>query len=51
MIVGVNPVPIPRVQVSLNELFTKDPKPVIKMAELGDSGGLTGGIALLKQKS
>lgn len=51
MIVGVNPVPIPRVQESLNKLLTGNPQPVIKMAELGDNGGLTGGIALLKQVS
>lgn len=49
MIVGVNPVPVPRVQESLDKLFMGHPKPVIKMAELGDNGGLTGGIALLKQ--
>ncbi len=50
MIVGVNPIPIPRVQESLSKLLSKYPKPpVIKMAELGDNGGLRGGIALLKQ--
>ena len=47
MIVGINPIPIPRVQESLNKLLAKPP--AIKMAELGDNGGLWGGIALLKQ--
>lgn len=52
MIVGVNPIPIPRVQESLHKLLAAYPKqPVIKMAELGDNGGLWGGIALLKQTS
>ena len=50
MIVGVNPIPIPRVQESLDKLLTGQGKsPVIKMAELGDNGGLMGGIALLRQ--
>lgn len=47
MIVGVNPIPLPRVQEALNKLLEN--APVIRMAELGDSGGLWGGIALLKQ--
>ncbi len=51
MIVGVNPVPIPRVQESLAKLLTNRPAPVIKMAELGDNGGLMGGLALLKQRA
>ena len=50
MIVGANPIPIPRVQESLDKLLTGQGKsPVIKMAELGDNGGLMGGIALLRQ--
>ncbi len=49
MIVGVNPVPILRVQESLNKLPTSGKPPVIKMAELGDNGGLMGGVALLRQ--
>ena len=50
MIVGVNPVPLTRVQESFTKLFTDSSKlPIIKMAELGDNGGLWGGIALLKQ--
>ncbi|PIR84003.1 hypothetical protein COU18_01180 [Candidatus Kaiserbacteria bacterium CG10_big_fil_rev_8_21_14_0_10_51_14] len=49
MIVGINPIPIPRVQESLNKLIAQDRRPpVIKMAELGDNGGLWGGIALLR---
>ncbi|OGG51380.1 hypothetical protein A3C18_00300 [Candidatus Kaiserbacteria bacterium RIFCSPHIGHO2_02_FULL_54_11b] len=49
MIVGANPIPIARVQESLNKLLAKPL--VIKMAELGDSGGLWGGLALLRQGS
>ena len=50
MIVGVNPIPIPRVQEVFNRLLSTQPqRPVIKMAELGDNGGLWGGLALLKQ--
>ena len=50
MILGKNPIPISRVQESLNKLLPQYPKPpLIKMAELGDNGGLWGGIALLKQ--
>src|SRR3989338_1422020 len=48
MIVGVNPIPIPRVQESLSKLLPNPP--TIKMAELGDNGGLWGAIALLRQK-
>lgn len=47
MIVGTNPIPVSRVQESLGKLLAKPPS--IKMAELGDSGGLWGGIALLRQ--
>lgn len=47
MIVGVNPIPLSRVQESVSKLVAKPP--VIKMAELGDNGGLWGGLALLKQ--
>ena len=47
MIVGVNPIPISRVQGSLNKLLPN--APVIKMAELGDNGGLWGALALLKK--
>lgn len=51
MIVGVNPIPISRVQESLNKLLAMYPRPpFIKMAELGDNGGLWGGLALLKQR-
>lgn len=52
MIVGKNPIPIARVQESLNKLLPKYPKlPIVKMAELGDNGGLWGGLARLKQIS
>ncbi|MSU73581.1 ROK family protein [Candidatus Kaiserbacteria bacterium] len=53
MIVGVNPIPIARVQESLKKLLTVNSQelPIIKMAELGDNGGLWGGLALLKQTS
>ncbi len=47
MIVGVNPIPIARVQESLSKLSPKPP--VIKMAELGDNGGLWGALALLRE--
>lgn len=48
MIVGVNPIPLSRVQESLTKRLTMYPEvPVIKMAELGDVGGLHGGRALL----
>src|SRR3989344_1657465 len=48
MIVGVNPIPLSRVQESLTQRLTMYPKaPTIKMAELGDVGGLHGGRALL----
>src|SRR3989344_1563308 len=50
MVVGANPIPIPRVQETLKTLFASDQKPPhIKMAELGDVGGLWGGLALLRQ--
>ncbi len=48
MIVGVNPIPISRVQESLGKLLQNPP--VMKMAELGDNGGLWGGLALLRQQ-
>ncbi len=43
MIVGVNPIPLERVR----EKFTAVP---VKMAELGDNGGLIGGAILAMQK-
>ncbi len=49
MIVGINPIPLSRVQESFTKLVQKPP--TIKMAELGDSGGLWGGIALLNQET
>lgn len=48
MIVGVNPIPLTRVQESLQKLLTGVSKqPTIKMAALGDSGGLLGAVARL----
>lgn len=44
MITGVNPIPLERVIATLASLMQKPP--VIKMAELGDSGGLHGGMIL-----
>jgi predicted NBD/HSP70 family sugar kinase len=44
MITGVNPIPLERAVATLATL-TPNP-PVIKMAELGDAGGLHGGIIL-----
>ena len=43
MIVGVNPIPLERVC----EKFTAVP---VKMAELGDNGGLIGGAILTEQR-
>lgn len=46
MIVGKNPIPLERVQKSLAERLTMYPTvPEIRMAELGDNGGLHGGRA------
>ena len=51
MIVGINPIPIARVQETLDNFFVNNTKrPVLKKAELGDNGGLWGGITLLRQK-
>ena len=51
MIVGVNPIPIPRVVEMLSKYLTMYPKvPEIKMAELGDFGGLHGAMVLALQK-
>lgn len=44
MIVGVNPIPLDRVQASLTKLVANAPE--IKMAALGDNGGLYGGMVL-----
>ncbi len=47
MIVGKNPIPLERVQESLNKLLTMYPKPPrVVMAQLGDNGGLEGGRVL-----
>ncbi len=47
MIVGTNPIPIARVQEALGKLIQN--APLVKMAELGDRGGLMGALALIKQ--
>ena len=48
MIVGINPIPLPRVEEALTRRLTMYPTvPAIKMAELGDVGGLHGARALL----
>lgn len=50
MIVGVNPIPIGRVQETLDRLLAGSARrPLLKMAELGDYSGLWGGIALLRR--
>lgn len=50
MIIGVNPIPLERVASELKRLLTMYPTaPVIKMAQLGDNGGLVG-AAILAQK-
>jgi len=50
MIVGINPIPLARVEETLSTLLKGGSTvPRIKMAELGDNGGLWGGIALLKR--
>ena len=49
MIVGQNPIPLDRVRAALAASLQDHNVPEIKMAELGDNGGLWGGIALLKQ--
>lgn len=49
MIVGQNPIPLDRVRATLASSLQGRNVPKIKMAELGDNGGLWGGLALLKQ--
>lgn len=44
MITGINPIPLDRVRATLSSLLQKPPE--IKMAELGDTGGLHGGMIL-----
>ncbi len=51
MITGVNPIPFSRAQESLYKSRGEANSPIIKKAELGDSGGLWGGIARLKRLS
>lgn len=47
MIVGVNPIPLDRVRESVAKLVPV--APLVKMAALGDNGGLYGGIVLASQ--
>lgn len=50
MMVGINPIPITRVEETLSKLLAGDASmPHIKIAELADNGGLWGGLALLTQ--
>ncbi|TSC63408.1 MAG: glucokinase [Parcubacteria group bacterium Athens0416_74] len=50
MIVGINPIPIKRVEETLSKLLAGGaPTPHIKIAELADNGGLWGGVARLTQ--
>lgn len=50
MMVGINPIPITRVEETLSMLLAGvAPMPHIKIAELADSGGLWGGLARLTQ--
>lgn len=47
MIVGINPIPIARTEETLRSMLTHYPKvPVLKMAQLGDNGGLIGAAIL-----
>ncbi|MEK7509667.1 MAG: ROK family protein [Patescibacteria group bacterium] len=50
MIVGVNPIPLARTAESLAKRLTMHPKPpIIKMAQLGDNGGLHGAAILAQE--
>lgn len=50
MIVGVNPIPLARVEESLVKRLTMYPKPpAVKMAQLGDIGGLRGAAILAER--
>lgn len=52
MILGVNPIPFARVQETLAGLLGNEAaRPDSKMAELGDNGGLWGGLAVLTQRA
>lgn len=48
MIVGQNPIPLERVEKTLEKIIGKTPR--IKMAALGDTGGLYGGMLLASRK-
>lgn len=51
MMVGINPIPLERVQEATKHLFDTAaiPSPRIAKAELGDTGGLQGALARIKQ--
>ena len=50
MIVGVNPIPLARVESELAKRLTMYPKaPIVKMAQLGDVGGLIGAAILAEE--
>ncbi|MFZ2887262.1 MAG: ROK family protein [Minisyncoccia bacterium] len=52
MIVGKNPIPLERLEKSLAARLAVFPRaPHIKMAELGDNGGLIGGMILAEQQN
>lgn len=51
MIIGVNPIPLDRIEKTLTEMVLKTypSAPTIKMAELGDNGGLVGAAILASE--
>ncbi len=50
MIIGVNPIPLKQVEVSLAGLVSAEQMPAIKMAALGDDGGLHGARILAQSQ-
>ena len=51
MIIGVNPIPLARVESELAKRLTMYPNvPAVKMAQLGDIGGLKGAAILAQQR-
>ena len=51
MIVGVNPIPMDRTLESLSKTVAQEKMPTLKMATLGDSGGLEGARILASRAS
>jgi predicted NBD/HSP70 family sugar kinase len=52
MIVGVNPIPLERVVATLSSLITMYPSaPQVRMATLGDNGGLWGALAYIEKRN